>query len=53
MSKLWTVWLGNGLEANSHYLDSYDEALQVVHDTLHEGHFDLTEILIEEIELPL
>jgi len=50
MSKLWTIWLSNGLEANSHYLDNYDKVLGVVQDVLNEGYFDLTEIEIEEIE---
>lgn len=51
MSKLWTIWLDNGLEANSHYLDNYDKVLEVVQDVLDEGYFDLTQIEIEEIEL--
>lgn len=50
MSKLWTIRLGNGLEANSHYLDNYGKVLEMVQDVLDEGYFDLTEIEIEEIE---
>jgi hypothetical protein len=50
MTKLWTIWLSNGLEANAHYLNNYDEVLRVVQSELDDGYFDLTEIMIEELE---
>jgi hypothetical protein len=50
MTKLWTIWLSNGLEANTHYLNNYDEVLRVVQSELDDGYFDLTEIMIEELE---
>jgi hypothetical protein len=50
MSALWTIWLSNGLEANPHYIDSYDKTLQMVQDVLDEGQFDLSEIEIEQLE---
>jgi hypothetical protein len=50
MSASWTIWLSNGLEANSHYIDSYDKTLRMVQDILDEGDFDLSEIEIEQLE---
>jgi hypothetical protein len=51
MSKLWTIWLSNGLEANAYYLDNYDAVLRVVQNELDKGYFDLDDITIEELEV--
>lgn len=51
MSKQWTIWLSNGLEANAYYHHNYDVVLRFVQDVLNEGDFDLDDIMIEELEV--
>lgn len=53
MTKLWTIWADGFGEVNTYYLDNYDKVLRMVQDELDDGYFDLDDIMIEEVELPL
>lgn len=50
MSKQWIIWAEGFGEINAYYLDNYDKVLRTVQDELDDGHFDLDDIMIEEVE---